>query len=431
MSAREIASAAAIVVAALCLRLVLVFSIPAFQAPDERAHLGFVEHLAQERSLPVQPHLDVDEAIRFWPQSYQPPLAYLLFLPTFAAATVAGADEQGRLHALRCHNALYGALTVLAAFLVVARLTPSGDPRRLLAAGVAALLPGLAGNAAALNNDALANLLATLLWLPLLAVRTAPGDGARRGAGARPIFAAGVLFGLACATKLTVLPLAPLLLLVPWLRGARFSDAVRPAITAGLIAGVVLSPVLVRNALVYGDPLAIGAGSFSFGRLAAELPAATVAEMVQPEPLRALLEVIGRFGIYLQLGWRPLYVLWPLLCLAALVGWLRPRVPGRRDDLGRLVPVFAASLALGIAGMVFFSLRYLGGWQGRYVYPSLVPLAALVAGGLGRLLPDRAAGTWVAVLLGLLLALDVALVAALGRFYAETPVLKWGFAGWL
>jgi hypothetical protein len=189
-----------------------------------------------------------------------------------------------------------------------------------------------------------------------------------------------------------------------------------------------LLPVFVRNLLVYGHPLAIGAGSFSFARLAAELPAEMLAELGRARPGRALLEFFGRFGIHNQLGWRPIYAVWIPLSLAALAGWLHPRGLVLRDDLERRAPAFATAIVLASAGLVFFALRYVGGWQGRYVYPALLPAVVLLAGGWMRLLPERSRGLVVAALLLALFALDVVLVGAIARFYAETPWLKWGFA---
>jgi len=86
---------------------------------------------------------------------------------------------------------------------------------------------------------------------------------------------------------------------------------------------------------------------------------------------------------------------------------------------------------LAAVGLVSFSLRYVGGWQGRYLYPALLPLVALLAGGWTRLLPARGTRPVVAVLAVLLCALAVGVLAAVARFYAATPPLKWGFAGWL
>jgi hypothetical protein len=407
------------VIAAFAVRVALAFAVPPLQAADERAHLRFVEHLVSEGSLPVQPQLDVEEALRFWPQYYQPPLAYLLMVPAYALASHAGAGETSLVRVLRLQNAVYGALTVLVAFAVVALLTERGDPRRLLGAALVAFLPGFAASGAAVNNDALANLLAAALWLPLLSMH----------ASRRAALVAGLLLGAASTTKLTVLPLAPLLLLVPWLaRREAPGRVLRGAALAGAAALLVFLPVALRNTLVYGHPLAIGAGSISFAWLASVLPPEKVAAFARPDPARALLEFWGQFGIYQQLRWWPVPILGASLALTALVGWVQPGLRALRDALERRLPAFAAAIILSSVGLVVFSLSYYGGWQGRYLYTAIVPAAVLLAGGIDRLVPERRR---VALAVGLalaLLALDAGLVRALLLFFAETPPLRWGFA---
>jgi hypothetical protein len=417
--ADERALLAVLVLAGLALRVALAFAVPPFQAADERAHVRFVEHLVAEGALPVQPEHDLVEALRFWPQYYQPPLAYVLMTPLYALVSSTGASEAARVRALRCQNALVGALTVWVAFAVAARLTPRRDPRRLAVAALVALLPGFAASAAAVNNDALANLLAAALWLPLL----------RMHDSRRACWAAGLLFGAACATKLTVLPLAPLLLLVPWLaRRDAPLRALRRAALAGALALLVFLPVALRNTLVYGHPLAIGAGSISFEWLAGVLPAEQVAELARPDPLRAVLEFWGQFGIYQQLRWWPVPLAGGLLALAALAGWLRPGTRALRDAFEQQLPAFAAPLVLSALALALFSLSYYGGWQGRYLYTGMLPAAALLAGGLDRLTPARLRWAGLAALTGALLALDAGLVRALVQFFEQTRALRWGLA---
>jgi hypothetical protein len=284
---------------------------------------------------------------------------------------------------------------------------------------VLALMPGFAGNAASVDNDALANLLAIALWLPLLA------PDRRRGA-----WRTGLVYGAACNAKLTLLALAPLLLLVPWLeRRDDPKGALRFAAIAGGVAGAMLLPWLARNAMVYGDPLAIGVGSMSFGWLSGVLPPEKLAELQQVRILHAWNVFWGRFGVYHNLGWAPIPLAWTALCLAALAGWIRGR--GARDALEARWPALLAAPLLAAAGMTWFSIRYYGGWQGRYVYTAMLPVALLLACGWARLAPARRAwlSTW--ILAALLLALDAALLVLLARFWSGTPALRWGLATWL
>jgi len=400
---------------ALLVRLGLVFATPAFEAPDERAHHRYVAFLLDEARLPVQPPPDVEDALRFWPQYYQPPLAYALFAPALAVSRAAGAEPAAQVRVLRVQNALYGVAAVVLVWLAATRLTAPGDPRALLAAALAAAWPGLAANAASANNDALANLLAVALWLPLL----------RAHASRRAALAAGALFGAACLVKLTVLPLAPLLLAVPWLRGGSVRDGAAAALRAGAVAFALTLPLWARNAWVYGHPLAVGAGSFTFEALVPVLGAERVAELAAADPGRALAEAVGQFGVHANLRWWPLPAVWGALAgLAAAGAALRPGPP-----LGRPT-AFALALAPALAavGLVTFSLTYYGGWQGRYLYTAALPLCALGAHGLARWLPAGHPRRAVLALALALCALDLALCAELAAFFASAPRWRWGVA---
>lgn len=400
---------------ALIVRLGLAFATPAFEAPDERAHHRYVAFLVDEARLPVQPAPDVEDALRFWPQYYQPPLAYALFVPALVASRAAGAGPAAQVRVLRVQNALYGMAMVVLVWLGVARLTAPGDPRALLAAALAAAWPGLAANAASANNDALANGLAVALWLPLLRAHESP----------RATLAAGALFGAACLAKLTVLPLAPLLLAVPWLRGGSARCAAAVALRAGALAFAVTLPLWLRNAWVYGHPLAVGAGSFTFEALVPVLGVERVAELAAPDPVRALAEVVGQFGVHANLRWWPLPVAWGALAgLAAAGAALRPGPPLRRSTALAL----ALAPALAAVGLVAFSLQYYGGWQGRYLYTAALPVCALGAHGLARWLPAGHERRAVGVLALALCALDLALCAELAAFFAEAPRWRWGVA---
>lgn len=426
----ERAVAAALVVAALALRLGLAWVTPPFQAPDEEAHFRYVAFLLERGALPVQPPRNIERDLDFWPQYYQPPLAYLLFAPLDAALRAAGVDEPGRVRGLRAQNALLGALTVWLAFQLACRLAPRGDPRRVAIPLVVALLPGFAATGASVNNDTLANALMVALWLPLVSVAQGVGE---RGDRSRAAWATGLAFGAACLAKLTVLSQAPLLFLVPWL--ARRDDpagALRFAVRAGAGAALVFGPWAIRNVLVYGDPLAIGVGSISFAWLSDQLPAEKLAELARPRPAHAFGIFVGKLGIFHNLRFAPLAWAWGALALLAAAGWLRR--PGREAPPARngafpvalRVSFLAAPLLAGV-GLTWFSLRYYGGWQGRYLFTALLPVAALLAEGWQRLTDGRRAWAGLLAIALLLLALDVALVAAVQRFFDETPPLRWGF----
>lgn len=414
----------AIFAIALGLRVGFAMVLPPFQAPDERAHLDYVRTLGIDHGLPVQPQLAPGEALASWPQSYQPPLAYLSFAPVAWTSHALGAGPVVMLRALRLQNALYGALLVLVVHAVAARLRPRGDALRLLAPLLVATLPGLASNAGSLNNDGLANLLAACFWWVWL--RQPPGL-------ARGVAAGGVL-GAACLAKLTAATLTPLCLLLPWLEGRDLRGALLEACAAGAAWLFLLAPWMARNASLYGDPLAVGIGSFSFESLAAAgLPQDLLDRLSTPAPGKALLQLFGRFGITNNLSVSAVPWLWIPLSLAGAAGWLRARGAGALRGLH--AASLCAAVALATLGLVTFSLRYYGAWQGRYLYVAILPLALLLGRGLALLLPPgpphRRVQFAVAALAVVLGGLVCAVLIGLSSHFGHTPRGQWGIRAWL
>jgi hypothetical protein len=403
--------------AALLVRVAFAFAVPAFQAPDEQAHFRYVTHLREHRALPVHPQ---ERSLEMWAdplaQAYQPPLAYLLFVPLEQWLSASEAKAITRLRAVRIQNAVYGAATVLVGVLLVARLTPRGDPRRLLVGVVLAFFPGFVAVGGVTNNDSLANLLAAVLWLTLI-----PPDGRTHSA-----WRAGLALGVACLAKLTSLALAPLLLIVPLLqRRGDVRGALRFAIVAGAIAALTMLPWMLRNVSVYGNPLAIGVGSVSSEWLATVLPADQLAQAVRPRLDNVFFQFWGRFGIANNLAWNGVPLVLVTLALLALVGWMRPRIPRPLDRFERWAPTFVVAIVLAFAGLSYFSMGYAGAWQGRYLYGAMVPVASLLAGGWARRLPDRSWWVAVAVVALSLLAVDVIAVVKLQQFFATHPPASW------
>ncbi len=404
---------AAVFAAAVALRLAMAFVIAPLQAPDEAAHLRYVQTLGDTGHLPVQPRATWPN----WEQYYQPPLAYGVFVAVDRITGAASLPEPDRLRALRIVNALLGSAIVPIAYTVVRRLVPAGDWRPLLAALVIALFPGFAGSASVLNNDTLSNLLAAALWMPLLS----------GGAPRRTAVAAGLLLGAACLAKLSVLALAPLLVIVPLCKDPRsLTGALRYATMAGAVVALVLLPWMVRNYAVYGSPLAIDVGSISYASLSDVLPEAAVAAASRAQPGRAFLQFWGQFGVYNNLHWKMIpFVLVPLASLA-LIGWAR-RAPAADGSFTRAAVAALAALALAITGLTAFSLRYWAAWQGRYLYTTAVPVAMLLAGGWHHIVPARLRGAFILMLAAGLLTLDTILVLRLHGFFTAMPSARWPF----
>jgi len=424
---------AVVVAAALVVRIGFALVLPSFQAPDEEAHFRYVTFLGEERAMPIHP---VERSLELFAdpmhQAYQPPLAYASFVPVERALAAAGASPRVRLRAVRLQNALYGAMTVLVGSLVAIRLTRRGDPRRVLTAIALAFLPGFVAVGAAVNNDSLANLLAAALWLALI-----PAAGRERSA-----WVTGLLFGAACLAKLSSLVLAPLLLVVPLFQDrSDLRGALRFAVVAFAIATGMLLPWMGHNLAHYGSPLAIGVGSIPFDWLESALPGAQLEGFTRARYGNTFFQFWGRFGIANNLSWIGVPIAWvPIAALAAL-GWLRRRPHAETvDGFDAWAPVWLLAAALATAGLVQFSLSYVGAWQGRYLYSVMLPWALLFAGGVARGLrfggsadgvesegAPRNSRWLIAALALVLVVIDVLALVKLMAFFAEAPSGRWLF----
>jgi hypothetical protein len=231
---------------------------------------------------------------------------------------------------------------------------------------------------AALSADPLANLLSAAILLALV-----------RGRGA---VATGVLLGLGLLTKLALaifLPVAVVMLAARTLRVAGNTLAV---------AAVITVPWLVHQVTTYGwtDPLATARH------------AAVVADQPRFPGLSA--DYVAQFltvsfhSFWAQFGWMAvvapdrLYWIWGAVVALAVVGLI-------------------ATVAVAFLAYVGYNLTF-EQFQGRYLFPALVPIAILLVAGWTALVPAR--------LRSAVIVLPIALVAING--YALMRVLVPGFA---
>ena len=162
-------------------------------------------------------------------------------------------------------------------------------------------------------------------------------------------------------------------------------------------------------------------GSVSFEWLATVLPADQLAAATRPRLDNVFFQFWGRFGIATNLSWSGVPLVGVTLSALALIAWIRARIPHAPDRFESWAPVFALAVALTFGGLVFFSLGYVGAWQGRYLYGAMVPVALLLAGGWARGLPREKWWLLVAVIALVLLAVDVATWIKLARFFSTQP----------
>lgn len=456
--------------------------VPPFQAPDEPAHVAYVQSIAERGALPgavdrpsgsteqqlagQAANSDQTAAVRAtkptWGEaayerwrrrsaalpesargdgggpnfaSANPPLYYLWSVIPYEVAS--GGDLFARVTAMRIASVAFLLVTVAATWLLAGTVFGPRRDLQLAAAAVPALLPMLGFISASVSPDSLLYALWTVaLWL-----------GARilRGRG-RPaeLIALVVVTGMAVATKATsyalVAPAGFVLGVSLW----RLRD--RRRLVAGLAAAGVAAVALTVGAWFVAagssdrpaaaqltDTLDIpdgaslsGIGSYMWQFYLPRLPfQQAYAGNEWPPPVWDLWVKYswGAFG-WLEVQW-PEPVYWVLGLVAAAIALLAVRVLIRwRDRVdGPLLAFFAiATLAL-MAGLHWneYKLAQEQGVlinQGRYLFP-LIGLAGLATATVLAPLRAQARGVALGLLVGGLAVLDLfALALVTTRFYA-------------
>jgi hypothetical protein len=380
---------------------------PPWQAPDEPAHYNYVAQVAEEGCCPVIASGDWDaayleqlkaeqfpddadlSAIEY--EDHQPPLFYLAVLPGYLA-------EDGALLALRLASLAIGVGVVIAAYLAGRQVFPRQRTLALAAAAFVAFLPQHVAMMASVNNDSLAETLGGFVLVLALAYLGNPisAEGKVR---ARPHPAIlGALVGLAYLTKLTVyLPATAAVALaiiqrwrgekqsIRWLIG-QTAWAAGPALALG---GVWWA----RNVARYGWPDFLGQAAHEAVVVGQPRTAALIGEQGFGPYLGGFLTTTyhsfwGQFGwmgvpmpprVYLITGVFGIMILIGLALAAGQSGGWRSVSQSARAGAWVLVGV-ALAAAINYVG---YNLTFVQ-FQGRYLYPALIPLALAAAlGGWG------------------------------------------------
>ncbi len=365
--------------------------VPVFEAPDEPAHLGYLNALMTTHRLPTRDAT---------PQAHQPPAYYALLaavlhrrfhdaveveLPPNREFRWTGPDRNRFLHParplfsqgprrvwfhqLRSLQLILGAIPVLFAW-KLARLMAPQDPRVAWLAGMlAAGIPQFLFVSASLSNANLTNALsaAALFCIVRLQQEEQPAFGRTAGLGA--------LVGVSLLGKLTAAFLLPTWLIACALaRVPRRQKILRAAIGMG-VALLVSGWFYAWNVVRFGNP---------------------VGEQIvfRPEALPKVFHFgywyflfrsfWGRFGWLNVKAPLAVYAFFSLLSLAALAGLVILARNRRQWEFPRGVWVAAAAVLFALLPIPPFSLAYDPFFQpqGRYLFPALCAITFLMALGL-------------------------------------------------
>ncbi len=404
---------------------------PRWQAPDEPAHYNYVRALVRQPGFPEltprcynQAYLEELLARRFPPdlsldnlcyEFYQPPLYYLLATPAYIVG-------RGALLGLRLFSVMLGAGVVTLAFAISRTIFPQSRTIVFGTMAFVAFVPMHVAILASVNNDALAELIVAgiLLLLVRRLVRT-------EAASAQQDILLGLFLGLGLLTKLTVYVVAIPLIAVAlwWTAGGRpLSGLLRQVLLVYGLALLLALPWYIRNATIYGDFDILGLvrhdqvviGQLRTTDLLAQVGGVTYLGNFFLTTFRSFW---GQFG-WMAVPMDPrLYLVLALLTLIALAGLAAFLEENFRQQSSPLSPGQRRALALLALAVLLLALAYAGynlslvQFQGRYLFPALIPIGLLFTLGLhAAFAPQRR--WWLAGLLVLAVAgvLAVSLLAA-------------------
>jgi hypothetical protein len=368
----------AILAVYLLLGVLYAVYTPDWQAPDEPAHYNYVCYLAEEHRFPLlKPgdfpavYLEEIKEARFPPEMsiapiryefHQPPLYYLMLVPLYQ---IFG----GALLPLRLVSVLLGGLALVVIYWTVGALFPQRPSLALGTAALAAFLPMHVALSAAVNNDALAELLLALaLLLVVRYLRAGPGLEDHR---TRLLVLLGVTTGLGLVTKSSLYILLPFTLLAIAVRhlwldrwgGAANTEEVtavtdsaetgRASLSHLLEAGVayllpavgLALPWWVRNVALYGgldilgltrhEQVVVGqlrtaefVAQFGLGRLLHDLVVTT---------FQSFWGQFGWMGVLLDQRLYQALVVLSVLAVAGLVLWLMHGFLRRKSPMAEAV----------------------------------------------------------------------------------------------
>ena len=173
-------------------------------------------------------------------EAFQPPLYYVAALPAwFIGHAIGGAV--GSLYAVRIFDALLAALLAPLAMMILLALWPGHTGAGWGAAGLTAVMPGVALNLTTVTNDVLVSVLGAACVLVAITGRWTT----------RRALLVGALFGAALLTKTSAIGLAPALAIA--LLQARRDGGVRALLVGFGAAAACVVPWLIANVAIYGE----------------------------------------------------------------------------------------------------------------------------------------------------------------------------------
>ncbi len=401
----------------------LCTQVPLWIPPDEELHVAYCQYIARNSTLPRAASTGSKEPVIM---AFHPPLYYIagsVFFDDLServenivrihdgpgyALISAGAENKNfssSVLRLRFFTLVCGAAIVIAAYASIRVLSP----RTVLPAAVGSFFvaanPQLLHVAAGISNEVPAAALSSIFLFMLLLY-------CRQPLSAGKCLLMGCLLGLSLLTKTSTVFLVPLgFLVIVFTQRRRPARAVRDL---ALVFGIALIIAGWWYAVNWQTLQTIQTSQPWFNRTAP----------ISFEYLAAICRVtfISFFGFFAsqQIALPPHYfIIYALIIVAGMCGVLRA-VVCKEYSRPSCAPVLVLITAFAGGAGVFALLNYTYyAPQGKYLYPVIVPVAALVGAGSLCLLNDRQKKT-----AAVMLSTVMVMVCALALFLVFLPAVQ-------
>lgn len=395
------------VIIALQIVLSVVYWVhtPLGAPPDEGPHWKYVRDIVKTGSLPV-----FDAADRANYERHQPPLYYVLGVPFYVIGEKVGMESPGEM--VRLLSLVLSVLVTLVVYRAVSVFTTvHGLP--VACAAFVALLPTHVMLGSSVSNDLMVELAFGVMLL-VVSSMLANGMNWRRTLALGAVLGIGLLSKTTCVLMYPVVCLGFLLLLER--KRARVVTVVSHLSAAVGVSLVIGGWWLVRNQVLYGDPLALTQFRQAFEHTATPkfwydrgFTPGMYLFLVLGWTIRSFWGVFGHMSV-----WMPMWLYHALTFISFIVYTtsitvifkLRKESPVHRD----MILVYITVIGIVCAAFVKFNTIYFQA-QGRYLYPALIPLSLFWALGTARLIPLKYRHLTPFVIMGLMMVVQAIALA--------------------
>lgn len=412
---------AALVILYLVLRLPWVLTLPETEAPDESNHYWVCEFLTTHLRLPSgQEVLSAGGAAEYGS------LPQFGYLPNSLLCLFGNSDVARHLLA-RLGSVVAGLPTLFAAYFIGKEIFPLSHFKILAMALLVVLHPQLIFTQSYTNTDATTISLASVsIYIIVRAIK--------HGLSLNASILLGFLLGWMALSKHTGLSIVPALgvgvLAATLGRGEAISSAAKKIAAAGMVFAATCGWWFVRNYYEFsGDIL----GSRTMYETWSKILPRKDGVIVHPWPevhqfgwwRFVFFDFFGLFGYMNRYVYRPAYIVYFLYVIAAVAGWARclfrtkvaaplseisaaqENALGQENALDQNASdqkaekmiwlIFLLCPLLNLAAMLTATLLKVTGPHGRYLFPSIIAIDALIIAGLFRL-GDKF-GKWATIVL--------------------------------